>query len=184
MEIHLIRHTAVENPDHLCYGFAEMPLRKDFEEDLRSIQIDRDFDLIISSPSLRCQLLAKYFQLNYETDERIREMNFGDWELKKWAEIPEEEINPWYEDFITIKAKNGENLLEMQHRVSEFWNELISKENTNTILIIAHAGVMRLIIQAILQLPLENMFNIQIDYGKRVVIDVKNGLVSIKNINI
>jgi alpha-ribazole phosphatase len=105
MEIHLIRHTAVENPDHLCYGFAEMPLRKDFEEDLKDIQIEEDFDLIISSPSQRCQLLAKHFQLHYKTDERIREMNFGDWELKKWSKIPEEEINPWYEDFITIKAK-------------------------------------------------------------------------------
>lgn len=184
MEIHLIRHTAVENPDHLCYGFAEIPLRKDFEEDLKDVEIDKDFDLIISSPSQRCLSLAKYFQLNYETDERIREMNFGDWELKKWAEIPEGEINPWYEDFITIKTKNGESLLEMQTRVSEFWNELISKENINKVLIITHAGVMRLIIQAILQFPLENMFSIQIDYGKRAVIDVKNGLISIRSVNI
>lgn len=128
MEIHLIRHTAIENPDNLCYGFAEMSLRKDYNDDFKRIQIDKDFDLVISSPSQRCQLLAKYFQLHYETDERIREMNFGDWELKKWSEIPEEEINPWYEDFINVKAKNGENLLEMQSRVSEFWNELISKK--------------------------------------------------------
>lgn len=184
MEIHLIRHTAVENPDHLCYGFAEIPLRNDFEEEFKAIQIDQDFDLMISSPSQRCQLLAKYFQLNYEPDERIREMNFGDWELKKWSEIPEEEINPWYEDFIRVKAKNGENLLEMKTRVSEFWNELISKENVNKVLIVTHAGVIRLILQTILQFPLENMFNIQIDYGKKAVINVKNGLVSIKKVNI
>ncbi len=184
MEIHLIRHTAVENPDHLCYGFAEMPLRKNFEEDFKAIQIDKDFDLIISSPSQRCQLLAKHFHQHYETDERIREMNFGDWELKKWDEIPEEEINPWYEDFVTIKAKNGENLLEMQSRVAEFWNELISKEDMNKILIITHAGVIRLILQAILQFPLKNMFSIQIDYENKTVIDVKNGLVSIRNINL
>ncbi|WBV60308.1 alpha-ribazole phosphatase family protein [Chryseobacterium camelliae] len=184
MEIHLIRHTAVENPDHLCYGFAEMPLRKDFEEDLTVVQIDNDFDLIVSSPSQRCQLLAKYFKLNYITDERIHEMNFGDWELKKWSEIPEEEINPWYEDFINVKAKNGENLLGMQTRVSEFWNELISKENVDKVLIVTHAGVIRLILQTILQFPLENIFNIQIDYGKRVVVDVKNELASIKKVNI
>jgi alpha-ribazole phosphatase len=111
-------------------------------------------------------------------------MNFGDWELKKWDEIPEEEINPWYEDFVTIKAKNGENLLEMQNRVSEFWTELILKESVNKVLIVTHAGVIRLIIQAILQFPLKNMFSIQIDYGKKTVIDVKNGLVSIRNINL
>jgi alpha-ribazole phosphatase len=184
MEIHLIRHTAVENPNHLCYGFAEMPLRKGFEKDFELVQIDKDFDLIISSPSQRCQLLAKYFQLNYQTDERIKEMNFGDWELKKWTDIPEEEINPWYEDFINIKAKNGENLFEMQTRVSEFWDELISKENISKVFIVTHAGVIRLILQSILQFPLENIFNIQIDYGKQTVIEVKNKLISIKKVNI
>lgn len=184
MEIHLIRHTAVENPDNLCYGFAEISLHKNYVEDFKSIQIDSDFDLIISSPSQRCQLLAKHFQFNYQTDKRIKEMNFGDWEMKKWTEIPEDEITPWYQDFINIKATKGENLLEMQNRVSEFWNELISKKDINKILIVTHAGVIRLILQSILKFPLENMFNIQIDYGKRTVIDVKDGLISIKNINI
>lgn len=184
MEIHLIRHTAVENPDNLCYGFAEMSLRKSYVEDFKAIDLDKDFDFIISSPSQRCQLLAKHFQLNYQTDERIKEMNFGDWELQKWSDIPEDEINPWYEDFINIKATNGENLLEMQTRVSKFWNELISKENSNKVLIISHAGVIRLILQSILQFPLENIFNIQIDYGKKTIIDVKNGLISIKKMNI
>ena len=184
MEIHLIRHTAVENPDNLCYGFAEMSLRKNYVEDFKSIQIDSDFDLIISSPSQRCHLLAKYFQFHYQIDERIKEMNFGDWEMKKWTEIPKEEINPWYEDFINLKATNGENLLDMQTRVSEFWNELLFKKDINKILIVTHAGVIRLILQSILKFPLENMFNLQIDYGKRTVIDVKSGLISIKNINI
>lgn len=184
MEIHLIRHTAVENPDNLCYGFAEMSLRENCNDDFKLIQMDKDFDLIISSPSQRCQLLAKYFKFNYQTDERIHEMNFGDWELKKWSEIPEEEINLWYEDFINVKAKNGENLLEMQTRVSEFWNELISKENINKILIVTHAGVIRLLLQSVLKFPLENIFSIQIDCGKRAVIEVKNNLISIKKLNI
>lgn len=184
MEIHLIRHTAVENPNNLCYGFAEMSLRKNYVEDFKSIQIDSDFDLIISSPSQRCQLLAKHFQSNYQLDERIREMNFGDWELKKWTEIPKEEINPWYENYINIRATNGENLLEMQSRVLEFWNKLILTKNIKKVLIVTHAGVIRLILQSILQFPLENMFTLQIDYGKRMMIDVNGDLISIKNINI
>lgn len=184
MEIHLIRHTAVKNPENLCYGFSEIPLRENYLEDFKGIQLAEKYDFIISSPSRRCQLLAKHFQFNYETDERLREMNFGDWEMRKWTDIPEDEINPWYKDFINVKATNGENLLEMQTRVLSYWNELISKENTNKILIVSHAGVIRLILQSILQFPLENMFNFQIDYGKITMVDVSNGLVSIKNVNI
>ncbi|NIF06826.1 alpha-ribazole phosphatase family protein [Chryseobacterium sp. Tr-659] len=184
MEIHLIRHTAVENPENLCYGFAEMPLRKEYHEDFNDLNFDTDFDWVISSPSHRCTLLADHFKLNYQTDERLREMNFGSWELKKWTEIPEEEINPWYNDFINIRATNGENLLEMQSRILAFWNELIQKEHLHTILIITHAGAIRLILQTVLQFPLENMFKIQIDYGKKVIITVNEGLYSVKKMNV
>ncbi|RXM53700.1 MULTISPECIES: alpha-ribazole phosphatase family protein [unclassified Chryseobacterium] len=184
MEIHLIRHTAVDNPDNLCYGFAEMPLRKEYQEDFNSLHLDENFDLVISSPAQRCCLLAEHFKLNYSTDERLREMNFGNWELKKWREIPEEEINPWYKDFIHVKASGGENLLEMQSRVLSFWNELVVKKDIEKVLIIAHAGVIRLILQSVLQFPLENMFSIQIDYGKKVIIEAKEDYFSIKKVNV
>ncbi|QBJ88391.1 alpha-ribazole phosphatase [Chryseobacterium gleum] len=183
MEIHLIRHTAVENPENLCYGFAEMPLKKNYINDFKALDIDHSFDAVISSPSERCCLLADYFKFNYRTDERLREMNFGNWELKKWTDIPEEEINPWYKDFVNIKAAGGENLIQMQNRVLSFWSELIQKNDVNKVLIITHAGVIRLILQAVLQFPLENMFNIQIEYGKKVIISVNEGILSVKKVN-
>ncbi|QIY90638.1 alpha-ribazole phosphatase family protein [Chryseobacterium gallinarum] len=183
MEIHLIRHTAVDNPENLCYGFAEMPLRGNYTKDCEKLDLDEEFDLVISSPSLRCRLLADYFKFDYTTDARLREMNFGNWELKKWTEIPEEEINPWYQDFVNVKASGGENLLEMQTRVLSFWNELIKKKDTGKVLIITHAGAIRLILQSILQFPLENMFSIQIDYGKKVIIKAEGSLFSVYKVN-
>jgi len=184
MEIHLIRHTAVENPENLCYGFTEMPLRKDYSDDFKALEIDNDYDIVASSPSERCCLLADYFKLDYQTDERLREMNFGNWEMKKWTDIPEEEINPWYKDFINVKAAGGENLVEMQTRVLNFWNELIQKNDVNKVLIITHAGVIRLILQSVLQFPLENMFIVQIDYGKKVIVNLDKGIFSVKKMNI
>ncbi|MDN3694201.1 alpha-ribazole phosphatase family protein [Chryseobacterium tructae] len=184
MEIHLIRHTAVDNPENLCYGFAEIPLRKEYQKDFENLNLDEDFELVISSPAQRCCLLAEHFKFNYSTDERLREMNFGDWELKKWTEISEVEIDPWYKDFINVKASGGESLIEMQTRVFHFWNELIIKKDIQKVLIIAHAGVIRLILQNVLQFPLENMFNIQIDYGKKVIIEAKEDYFSIKKVNV
>lgn len=184
MEIHLIRHTEVENPDGLCYGFAEMPLRKGYIKDFEALTWEDCFDCIISSPSSRCTLLAEYFQQHYTTDERLREMYFGSWEMKPWAEIPATEINPWYEDFINVKAIGGENLLAMQSRVLDFWNELITAEEKHKVLLITHAGVIRLILQTVLQFPLENIFNIQIGYGKRTVIELKAGYLSVKSLNL
>jgi alpha-ribazole phosphatase len=183
MEIHLIRHTAVHNPENLCYGFAEMPLRSSCPEDFKKLDLDQDFDLVISSPAQRCCLMAEYFKFNYSTDERLREMNFGDWEFKKWTEIPEEEIDPWYKDFVNVRASGGENLLEMQTRVLNFWNELTAKENIDKVLILSHAGVIRLILQSILKFPLENMFSLQIDYGKKVIVKLEGQIFSIHTVN-
>lgn len=184
MEIHLIRHTAVENTENLCYGFSDIPLRHDCIEDFKALNFDESFDLIISSPSQRCTLLADYFTLNYKTDERLREMNFGNWELKEWGDIPEEEITPWYHDFVNTKASGGENLLEMQSRVLNFWKGLAVEKHTDKVLIITHAGVIRLIIQSILEFPLENIFKIQIDYGKKAIIQVNEGYFSVKKLNV
>ncbi|SEH37079.1 alpha-ribazole phosphatase family protein [Chryseobacterium culicis] len=184
MEIHLIRHTAVENPENLCYGFAEMPLRRGFIRDFEALEMDGDYDAVIASPSQRCRLLADHFKYHYLVDERLREMNFGKWELKKWTDIPEEEINPWYKDFVHVKTSGGENLIEMQSRVLNCWQELIQKKDLNKVLIITHAGVIRLILQDVLQFPLENMFAVQIDYGKKVIINENKGLFSVKKVNV
>lgn len=184
MEIHLIRHTAVDNLENRCYGFAEMLLRKDFIEDFKMLNLDNNYDVIVSSPSQRCRLLADFFKFDYQTDGRLREMNFGNWEMKKWTDIPEEEINPWYQDFVSVKASGGENLLEMQTRVLSFWNEFIQRKDLEKALIVTHAGVIRLILQAVLQFPLENMFTIQIDYGRKVIIHVNEGVFSVKKVNV
>jgi alpha-ribazole phosphatase len=32
------------------------------------------------------------------TDERLLEYNFGDWEMKRWGDIDEVELDPWMQD--------------------------------------------------------------------------------------
>ncbi|MBQ0151978.1 MAG: alpha-ribazole phosphatase [Chryseobacterium sp.] len=184
MEIHIIRHTAVENPEQLCYGFSDIPLRDRFLEDFEMVKAGQDYDSVFVSPAERCQRLAHFFKFKFKTDERLREMNFGDWELKKWNDIPSVEIDPWYKDFVNVPAKNGESLVAMQTRVSEFWKDLLNNSKVEKVLLITHLGVIRLIIQQVLEFPLENMFRLQIDYGKRVVITFNNGIFSIQALNI
>ena len=72
----------------------------------------------------------------------------------------------------------------MQARVLNFWSELIKTQNIDKILIITHAGVIRLVIQSILQFPLENMFNIRIDYGKKGIVKLEGEVFSIHTINV
>lgn len=176
MEIHIIRHTQVIVPDSVCFGQTDVDLRPEWKQDLENVQIDDAYDVVYSSPLKRCTQLAAYFGLDYVKENRLIELNFGDWELQKWDDIPKDEILPWFADFVNVFPKNGENLLSLQKRVSDFFEEIQEKHPNDKVLIITHSGVIRLLIQNVMEFPLENMFRIQPQHGKKMIVLKEKGV--------
>ena len=126
MEIYLIRHTTPDIEKGICYGQSDLDLKSNYAEAFEAvsnqIQTKKDFK-VISSPLKRCSLLAKYFNDDILFDNRLKELNFGDWELKPWNDIPEEEINPWMADFVNVAVTNGESYVQLASRVHAFFEE-------------------------------------------------------------
>ena len=190
MHIYLIRHSTVYNPNKLCYGQSEIPLEENFTVDFDWIKdaLQPQFTadtLFISSPFRRCTKLADYLSDgNYEINNQITEIDFGSWEMKPWTEIPEQEINPWMEDFVNYRIPNGENFVDLFERVISFYEEIIKKEVKNIILV-THAGVIRSLISYLLDFPLENAFNLQIDYSSisKIEFDERNKLTKVVYLN-
>lgn len=173
----MIRHTSVEVEKSVCYGQSNVPLSANFMNE--SDTILRQFDpnetiQIYSSPSSRCTSLANEFNKKVEPiiDSRIMELNFGEWELKKWDEIAPDDLNPWMEDFVNIKCPNGESYQELASRTIEFLQEIVKEQQHKKIIVISHGGVIRSLLAHILQIPLEKSFSLQIDYGKMSKIKV------------
>ncbi|TAH03673.1 MAG: alpha-ribazole phosphatase [Sphingobacteriales bacterium] len=171
MDIYLIRHTAVYNPNKLCYGQSEIPLEENFTTHFNWIE---DYlnealtakPLVYSSSLRRCTKLASFLSNdNYIVDERLKELSFGNWELKSWDNINPKELNPWMADFVNQKPPNGENFIELTNRCNYFWDEITEKPSKENIIIVSHAGVIRSILANILGFPLQNAFNLQIDYA-------------------
>ena len=167
MNIYLIRHTAVYNPTKLCYGQSEIPLEENFTIDFDWIKdhLKLEDALYYSSPFRRCTKLAAFLSNdNFEIDKRISELNFGDWEMKAWSDINPVDLNPWMEDFVNYRIKNGENFNDLFERSIRFFEEIMKLEKQN-IVIVCHAGVIRSIISYILDFPLGKAFNLQVDYS-------------------
>jgi alpha-ribazole phosphatase len=115
--------------------------------------------------------LAKYIQNNiktisYEEDKRLMEMNFGDWEMKNWNNIPQEQLNPWMEDFVNIKVSNGESFVELHERTGDFLSEKKSNKIIHPIIIVAHAGIIRSFLCHHSSLPLKDAFQNKVDFGE------------------
>jgi len=167
MEIYVVRHTKVAIDKGICYGQTDAPLADSFQEELAVLknQLPNDFDQVFSSPLSRCKVLAETFSSKIMFDDRLKEMNFGDWELNAWNDIPTEEIQPWYNDFVITETPNGDNFESLFLRCTSFLDELRTKEY-NKVLIVTHGGIIRSTWSYLLEIPLKNTFKIPLNFGE------------------
>jgi alpha-ribazole phosphatase len=181
MLIHLIRHTAVAAPG-ICYGHTDVPLADTFAAEAavlkaKLLPIPAAGYPVFSSPAARCLALAAEFATDITTDERLREMNFGTWENRPWAELPPTETEPWMADYVTLAPPEGETFRAVQERAAAFLAELTTAppEAATPRLVFSHGGTIRALVSACLELPLRNAFRLRIDYASLTTLEYQHG---------
>jgi alpha-ribazole phosphatase len=95
----------------------------------------------------------------------LAEMDFGDWEGKKWNDIEQGALNHWMLDFVGQKPPNGENLREVFARTSHFLTHLAQQDHQK-VLLITYAGPIRCIWAFLLEIRLANVFKLPVGYGE------------------
>ena len=106
---------------------------------------------VFHSPLQRCELLALDLQalrpdLASKPDNRLREMDFGNWEGRTWADIGKPAIDAWTAAFATHAPGGGESLRAVLARVSAAFQaaqQLTAERATHDVVWITHAGVAR-----------------------------------------
>jgi alpha-ribazole phosphatase len=168
MEVTLIRHTHVGVTKGTCYGWSDVPLADTFKEEatLTKSKLDgKVFDIVYSSPLTRAKRLAAFCGYdNPVLDDRLKEMNMGDWEMQRFDDIKDDALQLWYNDYMHLAATNGESFPILYARVADFLNEL-KKKPYRHVAIFAHGGV--LICAGIYGglFPKEDCFRHLTDYG-------------------
>ncbi len=170
MQIHVIRHTRPDVAAGVCYGQADVAVAASFDDEVLALKnsVKSDYNKVITSPLRRCKLLAERLAEGQalSIDPRLKELDFGEWELQTWDQIGEEKTKRWAENFIDLAPDQGETLASMQTRVLEFWFELAqSNQDNGCLAIVTHAGVIRVLMAHILEIPLKNIFQFNVGYG-------------------
>ena len=168
MEVHLIRHTNPAIEKGICYGQTDLPPEEHlFEKEFVAIlkKLPKQFDKVYSSPLQRCSKLAAKLSKDPVFDNRLMELNFGEWENKSWDKIEPTSLSVWMQDFVNEKAGGAESYAELHQRIVSFMEELQTTEYKNVV-IITHAGCIRSFISFVLDLPLENSFRIALGYAE------------------
>ncbi|MCM5663745.1 alpha-ribazole phosphatase [Galbibacter mesophilus] len=174
MEVYVIRHTKLNIEKDVCYGRLNVSLSESFQEDAKYYKkkLPDTFDAVFSSPSERCMSLAEKLSLQQIlNDNRLLEIDFGDWEGKKWNDIDKQQLDKWMNDFVNQKPENGESLIEMYERVTQFMENL-KKQDHKRVLLVTHAGVIRCLWSYLLKIPLNNIFKIPVGFQEVFVFEV------------
>jgi len=167
MEIYLIRHTTPKIEKEVCYGQSDIPLAESFriEADKLLKTLPKKIEVVYSSPSIRCYQLAEIIKPKLLIiDKRLLEMNFGDWEMKKWDDINQIVLDVWMKNFIDVRTPNGENFVDLNNRVNNFIDE-VSKQNYKKIAVVTHAGVIRCMVAKVFKMTPNDVFKIHFDFA-------------------
>jgi alpha-ribazole phosphatase len=171
-QIYLVRHTNVGIAAGTCYGISDIPLAPGFPDEASIISHKLQgitFDKVYSSPLKRCTQLAQILSPgNYVMDQRLTEMNFGNWEGLSWNDIYKLPYGKeWMNNYLELPCPDGESYIDLHNRITAFVNELDKGQNT---LIITHAGVIRVFLSIFEGIEGKSVFDRKIDFGEIVKI--------------
>lgn len=185
MKLFFLRHTSLNVEIDVFYGQTDLDVSDRFEEEVKLIKkkiknfnIDTNYIKVYSSPLKRCIKLTNKLTENYIVDERIKEMNLGDWEMKKMSSISKKEKLDWENNLLSFKIPNGESNNEFLKRLKSFLEDIF-KFNEDA-LIVCHAGSINGMLSLLTKEPFDKMVKNYwelIKHGSLSLIELKNELI-------
>ena len=136
-------------------------------------KIDRDFDVIFTSPLIRAkqsaQILVEKIQVPILERKEIMERDFGTLSGKSWdeiiAEVGKEKKDLKKEDFelaYDYRPFGGETAEDVRSRFLTFIEELKRDYSDKKVLVIAHGGILKMAHFLFSELKVEHILNASI----------------------
>ena len=167
--IYLIRHGETEwNKEGRLQGTSNVLLSPEGIRQAKLLAQHTPFhsvDAIYSSDLSRAvktaEILAEKFSLPVVEERGFRETDFGEWEGRLLGELSGVE---GFENFFTrpdkVHPPNGETFLESQARVMTALEEIVADSDGQSIIVVSHGSVIRLILCAALGVSIRKMWAI------------------------
>jgi alpha-ribazole phosphatase len=178
----LVRHgnTKLNNAKRF-WGQTDVELNADgirqaekLRDRLDADKIDAAYSSNLSRARLTAEIITSRHQLNVTALTELTEINFGFIEGLTFEEVSQlhpELANLMSKWAIKPKFPGGESLDNLDNRVRKFLKRLQKHEPEETILIVAHAGTLRLMICNLLGMGPEHWRHIQLDLASLSIVE-------------
>ena len=140
---------------------------------------------IVSSSLSRCAEFARELsarhRLPLEIDARLVELGFGAWEGRTPEELTAadpETLNRFRRDPVVHAPPGAEPLAAFHERIISAWDSLLEHHGGKHVLVVAHAGVIRMVVAHVLNVPLKHLFRLQVPNAgiTRIRVEEQGGL--------
>jgi alpha-ribazole phosphatase len=118
--------------------------------------------------------VARGFGLEVEVRPALREMHFGRWQGLSWEQVARrfpQLARQWTEHFPRQTIPGAEPLRAFKKRIGLEVREIVAANAGRCVLIVTHAGVIRVTLSKVLGLPERNLFRLAQDPCALNVID-------------
>ena len=151
-------------------GQTDDPLSENGWAQMRAAVGDhRPWEAILTSPLARCRAfaekLAARLALPLEMDARLMEVGFGEWEGRTAEELlatDSERLARFWSDPMRHAPPGGETLTAFRDRILAAWEDILAHHAGRHVLIVGHAGTIRIAVCHVLDMPLDRLFRIQV----------------------
>jgi alpha-ribazole phosphatase len=188
LKLTLIRHTSLQIEPGICYGQSDIDVAASFVSEVASTQTklaEMTFDTIYTSPLQRCVKLAEALNLGEPIlDNRLLELNFGDWEMQTWDAIPRDIFDGWAHDYANQAPPNGETFSQLQQRGLNFLDEMQAKHVGENIVVVTHGGMIRALLAHVLNMELKGLFRFNIDHASVTQLDFSDKIPKVTFVNL
>lgn len=127
------------------------------------------WDAIVSSPLSRCRAFAEDLAartgIPLTFDERIKEVGFGVWENRYPADLRAENpdcLRNFRRDALRHRPAGAEPLEDFYERVGAALEDVVAAHEGQHLLLVCHAGVVRMALARILGIPLSLAYRVQV----------------------
>lgn len=154
-------------------GHTDDPLSEQGWAQMRAaVQGENQWQVVVSSPLLRCaefaSELAASVGIPLETEASFKEIDFGEWEGRAPEELMQSDpdcLDRLWRDPARYTPPGGEGLEAFAARVTASWNDTLARHAGKKILLVTHGGVNRVILCHALQIPIQNMFRLDVPFA-------------------
>lgn len=194
MKLYLVRHGETElNKKGVYYGWTDCGLTKQGEiqgDNLGKFFEKIPLDYIYSSSLKRAVLTAEKIRKSRDIPlikwDCFREIHFGNWEGKLFSEVEKEDkanYLEWCHDWQNFQIPKGEAFSEFYTRVIQGMKKMLQERAEETILLVAHNGVLNCIFCELIGTGPKGFWKFQCDQDSYSLFELTDGNVIVKKIN-